>query len=102
MSKSEIQEEFLNELADNIRASRCRIKKATAKWGLNSQVSSHLEELIWEELQTVAHSFLVSIDGGTSLAEKGLISIFDEHGNEFDNYLHELFFDRFTEAELGS
>jgi hypothetical protein len=45
-----------------------------------------------ESLETYAHSLLVAIDGGTALAEKGLIDLVDEEGNSRGDGLHEEMF----------
>jgi hypothetical protein len=44
-----------------------------------------------------AHSLLVTIDGGTALAEKGLIDLVDAEGNSLGAGLHEEMFSNFDE-----
>jgi hypothetical protein len=38
------------------------------------------------------HGILVMFDGGTSLADEGLVSIVDEDGMPFQRWLHEICF----------
>lgn len=45
--------------------------------------------VVRELLSGQAHSFLVALDGGSSLAETTLISIQDEGGHVFKTFLHE-------------
>lgn len=40
-------------------------------------------------LSGFAHSTLVTLDGGTALAETTLLTIRDKNGHEFKDYLHE-------------
>lgn len=42
-----------------------------------------------ELLSGQAHSFLVALDGGSSLADTTLIAIQDEGGHVFKTFLHE-------------
>ncbi|RVT84905.1 hypothetical protein [Inhella crocodyli] len=46
-------------------------------------------EVVSELMSGLLHSVLVSLDGGTSLAETTLISLRDEEGHEFKRFLHE-------------
>lgn len=46
-------------------------------------------EVASELMSGLLHSVLVSLDGGTSLAETTLISLRDEKGHEFRRFLHE-------------
>ena len=45
--------------------------------------------IIEDELRGLYHGLFVAFDGGTSLADDGLIHIVDEHGETFDRFLHE-------------
>lgn len=46
-------------------------------------------EVASELMSGLLHSVLVTLDGGTSLAETALISLRDENGHEFKRFLHE-------------
>ena len=45
------------------------------------------------------HGILVTFDGGSALAEKGLIRIVDENDDAFDRHLHELCFEYWPDDE---
>ncbi len=47
--------------------------------------------VVREGLRGVIHSVLVTLDGGTQLAESVLLSITDDHGETFGRDLHEQF-----------
>ena len=118
MSKSELQEPFLEELINSIRASRKRLAQGLTadtnepderlkeylshlKTNMSEEKRQMIDTVFWDELRGVLHSFLVTLDGGTALADRGLIRIQDEGGVEFDRYLHELAFSHLTEEELA-
>jgi hypothetical protein len=42
-----------------------------------------------ELLSRLTHSALVTLDGGSALAETTLLTISDKDGHEFKNFLHE-------------
>lgn len=48
--------------------------------------------VVEDELRGLFHGLFVIFDGGTSLADEGLVRIVDEDGIEFDRFLHELCF----------
>jgi hypothetical protein len=55
--------------------------------------------IIKDELRGLYHGLLVIFDGGTALADEGLIQIVDDEGIEFDRYLHEICFGYWEEDE---
>jgi hypothetical protein len=67
-----------------------RASRALAAGGLSSE---ELKGLIYRMLRAQAHSFLVMLDGGTALAEKGRVQLVDEQGQPLGDGLHEAFFD---------
>ena len=49
------------------------------------------EQVLSEIIRGVLHSTLVTLDGGTTLAEKTNLTITDDNGYELHKYLHEEF-----------
>jgi hypothetical protein len=52
--------------------------------------SANAEAIVDDELRGLYHGLLVILDGGSSLANEGLVSIVDEEGQAFDHFLHEI------------
>lgn len=102
MDKSPLQEIFLKEIVDGMRASRQRIINTLNELKLDAEQIQKLDEEIWSEIKGLSHGILVSIDGGSAMADDGLVSLIDEEGMAFDRYLHELLFDHLNDNELGS
>lgn len=117
MSSSELQEPYLKENIETIRSAQLRISKglggeypkfddkiAEAYEHLSESLTLKQKEMIkrvvWDELRGTLHGFLVTLDGGSALADDGLIYIEDESGLRFDSHLHELAFSYLTESEL--
>ncbi len=48
--------------------------------------------VVEDELRGLYHGLLVIFDGGTALADEGLVSVVDEDGVVFDRHLHEICF----------
>lgn len=88
MSRSRLQDPFLKELAATFKATSQRIQKRLAE----SSVIDH-DEIIDDELRGLYHGVFVVLDGGSALADEGLVSLVDEDGIAFDRYLHELCFE---------
>ena len=88
MPRSRLQEPFLRELVANFRATQARIVRRLAE-----DSSDEASPVIKDELRGLYHGLLVIFDGGTPLAEEGLIRIVDEDGVAFDRHLHEVCFD---------
>jgi hypothetical protein len=48
--------------------------------------------IIEDEMRGLYHGILVILDGGTALADEGLIQVVDDEGKPFDRFLHEICF----------
>lgn len=95
MARSVLQDAFMKELVIGFKATLARIERRMQDCGGNDEITS----VVRDELRGLYHGILVTFDGGTSLAEKGLIRIVDEDDNAFDRYLHELCFDYWPDDE---
>lgn len=98
MSKSPLQPIFLDNLTAIMRASRARVLHGLRF--LKEEVRVKVDEVVWKEIKGVIHGVLCELDGATSLANHGLVSVIDEEGNTFDRHLHELSFERLNAEEL--
>ena len=99
MPRSRLQEPFLREFAATLRATQARIARRLA----NSS-PPEADAIIEDELRGLYHGLLVIFDGGSGLADEGLISIVDEDGMPFDRFLHEICFRYWptSQAEPGA
>lgn len=88
MSQSRLQDPFMRELTDTFVATTKRLVKR-----LEGASAEEVPGEVEDELRGLMHGLLVIFDGGTALAERGLISIVDEKGWSFDRFLHEKCFD---------
>lgn len=95
MTASRLQEPFLRELAAAFQATRDRIVRRLAA------TPAHAEAAIEDELRGLYHGVLVLFDGGTALANEGLVRIVDEDGVPFARYLHEMGFDYWPRHKPG-
>lgn len=95
MAKSVLQDAFMRELSATFKATLARIEGNIGNHSDSDEIASSVRE----ELRGLYHSILVTFDGGTALADKGLIQIVDENGVAFDRYLHELCFDYWPHDE---
>ena len=86
MNRSRLQEPFMREFAANFRAVQARIVHRI------SDAPNEAASIIGHELRGLYHGLLVIFDGGTALADDGLVRIVDDDGIEFDRYLHEVCF----------
>lgn len=86
MSRSRLQEPFIREIAASFVATKARIARRTA------EAPEKATLIIEDELRGLYHGLFVMFDGGTALANDGLISIIDEDGKPFDRFLHEICF----------
>jgi hypothetical protein len=59
---------------------------------LGKPIDVSQEAVIRDALQGLFHGILVIFDGGTRLADQGLVRIIDEDGVAFDRFLHEIGF----------
>jgi hypothetical protein len=88
MARSRLQEPFLKEVAATFQATKARIARRLAE-AAPAEAATILEN----ELRGLYHGLFVILDGGTSLADEGLVSVVDEDGVAFDRFLHERCFD---------
>lgn len=94
MSRSRLQDPFMWEVAATFRATRDRIARRL------SESPSESAAIVDHELRGLYHGLLVMFDGGTALADEGLISIVDENGVPFDRFLHEICFNYWQTPQL--
>ena len=87
MSISRLQDRFMKEIAEAFQATQARIVKRLAKCQ-----SIEVNAIIEDELRGLYHGVFVMFDGGTALADDGLVSLFDEDGVAFERHLHEICF----------
>jgi hypothetical protein len=87
MSRSRLQEPFVHEIAAMFRATRARMLRRIAE-----APAEPVANIIEDELRGLYHGLFVIFDGGSALAEEGLISIVDDDGIAFQRYLHEMCF----------
>ena len=95
MAKSALQDAFLRELAATFKVALAHIEGSIKNHGDSDEIASSVRE----ELRSLYHGILVTFDGGTALADEGLIQIVDENGVAFDRYLHELCFEYWPDDE---
>ena len=98
MPKSELQDAFMQELVLGFEATANRLSRRLREEGGKSDTAD--AEIVHDELRGLLHGVLVVFDGGSALANKGLIRIVDEGGVAFDRYLHELCFQYWPKIEV--
>lgn len=86
MARSRLQEPFVREVAATFRATQARIARRLA------DVSPAAASAIVEDEFGLYHGLFVIFDGGTPLADEGLLFVVDEDGVAFDRFLHETCF----------
>lgn len=86
MATSRLQDPFMREYAANFKATHSRIARRVA------ESPSDAVGIMEEELRGLYHGLLVILDGGSALADEGLVSVVDEDGESFDRFLHEICF----------
>jgi hypothetical protein len=94
MERSRLQEPFVREVAENFRATHVRIARRLA-----DSLPADSVAIIEEELRGLYHGLFVILDGGTSLADEGLISVVDDEGVAFERFLHETCFEYWLRRE---
>lgn len=87
MTRSRLQEPFMREIAAGVVATKRRILKRLAA-ARPEEAATILED----ELRGLYHGLFVVLDGGSALADEGLVHVVDEDGNRFDTHLHEVCF----------
>ena len=95
--KSYIQEHFLRTFASGHRATGKRIASRLEELGIGKEQADSVRTIIDEELRGLFHGNLVIFDGGSELADEGLIRIIDEEGISLDSNLHEIGFEIYDE-----
>ena len=60
--------------------------------GLPAELHERVGEIVRDEVRGPYHGNLVVLDGGSSLADTGLIKVVDDTGAVFDANLHEIGF----------
>jgi len=76
----------MQEVAASFRATKVRIMRRLVE--APNDASSILEH----ELRGLYHGLFVILDGGSALAEQGLVHLNDQDGRPFDRFLHEICF----------
>jgi hypothetical protein len=87
MSSSRLQEPFLREIAAMFAVTKDRILRR-----LSDSHTSNAECIIEDELRGLYHGLFVIFDGGSALADHGLVGVVDDEGQAFDRFLHEVCF----------
>ena len=85
MARSRLQEPFMREVVATFQATQVRIARRLAE-----APGTEAAAIVEDELRGLYHGLLVIFDGGTALADEGLVSVVDEDGVPFDRYLHEI------------
>ena len=91
-SESRLQDDFLRVFADGHRATARRIVSKLKALGIPLEVQETASQIVRDELRGLYHGNLVVFDGGSSLADHGLIKIVDDSGTSFARNLHEIGF----------
>jgi hypothetical protein len=97
MSESYLQDEFLHVLADGHKATAERIVAQLSALGIPAALLQQVAEVVRHEIRGLYHGNLVVFDGGSSLADHGLIKIIDDEGTPFVRNLHEIGFGAYDE-----
>ena len=84
MDRSRLQEPFMREVAVTFQATQARIARRLA-----DAPPADAPAIVEDELRGLYHGLFVLLDGGTTLANEGLVSVVDEDGVAFDRFLHE-------------
>jgi hypothetical protein len=100
MARSRMQEPFVREVATTFRATQARIARRLAE-----APPAEALAIVEDELRGLYHGLFVILDGGTALADEGLVSVVDEDGVAFERFLHETcfgFWPHSQDAEPGA
>jgi hypothetical protein len=92
MLDSNLQNEFLRVFADGHRATAKRIVSKLTELDLAPELRKRVTEIVENEVRGLYHGNLVVLDGGSSLADVGLLKITDDEGAPFATNLHEIGF----------
>lgn len=97
MPQCYLQDEFLRVFAAGHRATADRIIRRVTEAGTPPDIANQIAKIVREEVRGLFHGNLVVFDGGSSLADHGMIKIVDEDGVPFDRSLHETGFKHYDE-----
>ena len=92
MAESYLQNEFLRVFAEGHRATASRVVSKLMALGLPLEVRERVSEIVRDEVRGLYHGKLVVLDGGSSLADIGLIKVVDDRGVAFAGNLNEIGF----------
>jgi hypothetical protein len=95
MSESHLQAEFLRVFAAGHIATTNRIMSRASDLHPSPELLAQLRQIVHDELRGLYHGSLVLFDGGSSLADHGLLRITDDNGTQFARNLHEIGFDSY-------
>lgn len=101
MPESHLQNEFLRVFADGHKATSRRIISQLMAVGVPSELVGQITKIVHEEVRGLYHGNLVVFDGGSSLADHGLIKIIDDTGTQFNGNLHEIGFRFYDDNDDG-
>ena len=87
MARSRLQEPFMREVSLAFAATAARIERRLAQAS-----AAEAKAVIDDELRGLYHGLFVILDGGSALADEGLLRLADEDGVPFDRFLHEICF----------
>jgi hypothetical protein len=90
MPHSYLQDEFLRVFADGHRATAGRIVSRLEALGIPSAFHEQIREIVHNEVRGLYHGSLVVFDGGSSLANHGMVKIVDDEGTAFATHVHEI------------
>jgi hypothetical protein len=96
MANSSLQEPFMREVAASFHATRRRILRQV------EQAPDELKTIVENELRGLYHGLFVILDGGSALADQGLVHVTDDDGVVFDRFLHEISLAVWTSASEES
>src|SRR5438128_733563 len=92
MPDSYLQDEFLRVFADVHRNTARHIVSRLSSLGIPPELYEQVRTIVHDAVRGLYHGSLVVLDGGSSLANHGMIKIVDDEGTQFVTYLHEIGF----------
>jgi len=98
MSKSPLQDSFLRVFAVGHKATGQRLARRIKELGIDQNTMDKIESILADEMKGLYHGSLVIFDGGSCLADEGMIRIVDEDGIAFDSCMHEICMPKYDEA----
>jgi hypothetical protein len=99
MSESYLQGEFLQVFAEGHRATAERIVSKLESLDISPGLQQQVSKIVHDEIRGLYHGNLVVFDGGSNLANHGMIKIIDDNGAPFVTYLHEIGLRHYDEPE---